>query len=66
MFYFRTPVFRLKRITRFYLKHIDMYNKWVWGVFIIEMCLHPYLIYSVCTDIVTRCYHIDMLYIFKR
>ena len=38
MFYFRTPVFRIKRITRFYLKHIDMSNKWVWGVFIIETC----------------------------
>ena len=39
MFYFKTPVCRIKRITRFYLKYIDMSNKWVWGVFIIETCL---------------------------
>ena len=36
MFYFKTPVFRMKRITRLYR---DMSNKWVWSVFIPETCL---------------------------
>ena len=53
MFYIRTPVCRIKHITRFYLKHIDMSNKCL-----LLRRVYPYFIYSV----VYRCYFNNVQY----